>query len=105
MFAIKPVWIWHYTKTEATSKDFKLDIDWRQHYLRHKYYLALERIENLLTGKELGFWGAKDKETLAQYEKIENFSFQEFYSTNRSHYYWLNNTWSQDRGKSFTQEG
>ena len=84
MFTVKQATV--FTK-DKFDRDHKLiyDYDWRRtpNYSSVHSYLSRKshkRLENILTGRYLGFWGAPDKESIEKYQSffdvkfIDNFS-------------------------------
>ena len=85
IFAIKNSICWHKNKNNEDMK-----IDWRypnnrkdkyKNYLFETYTknFCFARTKNILTGKEMGYWGAPSLKKLKEYEKMCNVNFKEFY--------------------------
>jgi hypothetical protein len=47
---------------------------------RNKNKLSTKRVEDILTGKILGYWGAPTLKKLKEFEKIINLDFNKFYN-------------------------
>jgi hypothetical protein len=87
IFAIKNSICWHKNKNNEDMK-----IDWRNPNNREDKYknmlfetytkkLCFERTKNILTGKEIGYWGSPSIKKLKEYEKKCNVNFIDFYKT------------------------
>jgi len=84
IFSINKAIAWHRNKFSG----IKYNRDWRfddrdlgelqKHYLR-KMGKSLRRVKAICTGEIVGYWGAKDLESLKEYEKNLGVDFNKFY--------------------------
>lgn len=90
IFAIKKAVAWHKNKghgfiDESDSRVHNGKKELYDHYLRKTKY-SLSRTRDILTGKNIGYWGASSLEQLHNYEVSAKIDFKEFYSRlDRSH--------------------
>jgi hypothetical protein len=91
-FMIKEHILWHLNKNDLDDPEDRSknpgDPILIQHYHR-KTALSINRVESILKGEILGYWGAPSIELLQAYEKEQGFNFTEFYN-NASSYFWNN---------------
>ena len=85
IFTIRNPIVWHLNKFDGDLyyKDrlMNTEVKGKEHDLHnYKNQIALERVEKILTGEILGYWGAPTLEKLKEFEKIVNVDFKEFYS-------------------------
>lgn len=84
MFAIKNPIVWHLNKFDGDlyHKDrlMSAELPGKEKDLqKYRSSYGYKRVEDILTGKILGYWGAPDIEKLKEFESIVNINFKEFY--------------------------
>jgi len=82
IFAVEDTVLWHLNKNGIEFKDDRVYSPGLPHLVDHaalRDSRSVERVKNILSGNLLGYWGAPDIDKLEQYEKLNDFSFREFY--------------------------